>query len=48
MKSSKKSYLQELVWRPSCELDNCPDWLNCGLTDRELGCRLRWIQGNIY
>jgi len=26
----KLSYLRELVWQPSWELDNCPDWLNCG------------------
>jgi len=24
----KLSYLQELVWQPSWELDNCPDWLS--------------------
>jgi len=24
----KLSYLRELVWQPSWELDNCPDWLN--------------------
>jgi len=26
----KLSYLRELVWQPSWELDYCPDWLNCG------------------
>jgi len=26
----KLSYLRELVWQPSWELDICPDWLNCG------------------
>jgi len=26
----KLSYLWELVWQPPWELDNCPDWLNCG------------------
>jgi len=25
----KLSYLRELVWQPSWELDNCPHWLNC-------------------
>jgi len=24
----KLSYLWELVWQPSWELDNCPDWLS--------------------
>ena len=24
----KLSYLRELVWQPSWELDNCPDWLS--------------------
>jgi len=26
----KLSYLRELVWQSSWELDTCPDWLNCG------------------
>jgi len=26
----KLSYIRKLVWQPSWELDNCPDWLNCG------------------
>jgi len=25
----RSSYLRELVWQPSWQLDNCPDWLNC-------------------
>ena len=24
----KLSYLRELVWQPSWELENCPDWLS--------------------
>jgi len=24
----KLLYLRELVWQPSWELDNCPDWLS--------------------
>jgi len=31
----KLLYLRELVWQPSLELDNCPDWLNCGWCPRQ-------------
>jgi len=29
----KLSYLRDLVWHPSWELDNCPDWLSWSFID---------------
>jgi len=29
----KLSYLRELVWQPSWELDTCPDWLSWSFID---------------